>query len=326
MFTYCKVLLFTICNLIVIIWICNGCNSQDDTGGVAIIDVTMQDVESLVIDSEIRLSNYFLWMDSTLTAINADRLDSISEYELVHANPWILSNLRNTDYYHQIQEGVLLDDVLSQVVLFRKDSLLIPTQEVLNEIRKSLQHTYLDINIPEYRLRIIQHGITIYEIPIRIGKNDTSYLKMAGRTIDMRTKPGEGKIIDVIKYPTFINPKDNHIYKSTVRDDNRRTTLPNIPWLLPEVNGLNHGQLLHPTTNKKTLGKAASNGCMGMSEADAWTTYYYAPIGTVVKIRYDLKVLRSGDTITLLDVYPEKSKLFRHISKSINGITICDCK
>ena len=148
---------------------------------------------------------------------------------------------------------------------------------------------------------------------------------MAGRIIDMRTKPGEGKIIEVVKNPMFINPKDNRLYSSTTRDDKRRTTLPNIPWLVPEINGFNHGQLLHPTTNKRTLGKALSNGCIGMSEADAWTLYYYAPVGTVIKIRYDLKALSSGDTISLHDIYPEKSKLFRSISKSIKGVAVCDC-
>lgn len=326
----CRVSLFTLFSLAIMIICSSGCSPRHDSEVTATKEVGTQEVvkqerEYFVVSGEVLLRNYFQWMDSTLVEVNEDRLDTISEYELVHANLWIINALRKTDYYYQLEAGFLLDDVLSQVVLFRNDSLLIPSQDQLENIRISLFHTYLDINIPEYRLKIVQHDTSIYEMPIRVGKNDTAYLKMAGRTIDMRTKPGQGNIVEVIKNPTFINPKDNHIYTSTRRDDNRRTTLPNIPWLLPEINGFNHGQLLHPTTNKRTLGRAASNGCIGMSEADAWTTYYYAPVGTAVKIRYDLEVVSSGDTIKLLDVYPEKSMLFRHISNSIKGTIICDC-
>lgn len=325
MFRSCRVVLFTLFSVMVAIILNSGCSSGQHSEVGTTKETISDEREYLVVGREITLRNYFEWIDSTLTEVNLDRLDTISEYELVHANPWIIGALRKTDYYSQVEAGILLDDILSQDVLFSNDSLLVPTQEKLEQIRKSLLHTYLDINIPEFRLRIVQHDTSIFEIPIRIGKNDTTYLEMAGRTIDMRTKPGKGSIIEIIRNPTFINPKDNHIYKSTRRDDNRITTLPNTPWLLPEINGFDHGQLLHPTTNKRTLGKAASNGCIGMSEADAWTTYYYAPVGTVVKIRYDLDVVNSGDTITLLDVYPEKSSLFKRISKSMNSIVICDC-
>jgi L,D-transpeptidase ErfK/SrfK len=54
---------------------------------------------------------------------------------------------------------------------------------------------------------------------------------------------------------------------------------------------------MHPTTNKSTLGKAISNGCIGMSEADAWTLYYHAPLGTPVEFRYDLHVMDSAENI-----------------------------
>ncbi len=40
-------------------------------------------------------------------------------------------------------------------------------------------------------------------------------------------------------------------------------------------------------TDPKTLAKAASNGCIGTSEADGWRIYFFAPTGTKVLIRYD---------------------------------------
>ncbi len=82
------------------------------------------------------------------------------------------------------------------------------------------------------------------------------------------------------------------------------TKLPQIPFLETELNGFRHGQLIHPTTNPETLGKAYSNGCIGTKEADAWVLYYYAPIDTKIHIRYDLNTLdENGNTIILNDIY-----------------------
>ena len=76
--------------------------------------------------------------------------------------------------------------------------------------------------------------------------------------------------------------------------------MPQIPWIETEINGVRNGQMIHPTTNPKTLGKAYSNGCIGTTEADAWIIYYYAPIGTPIEIKYDLK---NEDGKTLIDIY-----------------------
>lgn len=46
---------------------------------------------------------------------------------------------------------------------------------------------------------------------------------MAQRDVDMRTKTGVGKIVRVNKNPAFINPKDNHRYSTTKRDDHKIT-------------------------------------------------------------------------------------------------------
>ena len=71
-----------------------------------------------------------------------------------------------------------------------------------------------------------------------------------------------------------------------------------------EINGIKNGQLIHPTTNPETLNKAYSNGCIGTKEADAWVIYYYAPIGTKIKIRYDLNDVDSrGKPVILKDIY-----------------------
>jgi len=80
--------------------------------------------------------------------------------------------------------------------------------------------------------------------------------------------------------------------------------LPKIPFLHTIIDGHRWGQLIHPTTNQKTLGKAYSNGCIGTKEGDAWLIYYYAPVGTEINIRYDLVETNSeGDTSIYNDIY-----------------------
>jgi L,D-transpeptidase ErfK/SrfK len=120
----------------------------------------------------------------------------------------------------------------------------------------------------------------------------------------LRTSTGTGTIARINKNPKYINPVDNEVYEETTRDDGKVTKLPRIPWLDPKLDGRRIGQLIHPTTNPNSLGKAFSNGCIGLKEADAWRVYYYAPIGTKVVFRYDLQVVNpAGDTIRLRDIY-----------------------
>ena len=80
--------------------------------------------------------------------------------------------------------------------------------------------------------------------------------------------------------------------------------MPQIPWIETEINGVRNGQMIHPTTNPKTLGKPYSNGCIGTKEGDAWVIYYYAPIDTGIRIRYDLNVKEAkGQKEILKDIY-----------------------
>lgn len=165
--------------------------------------------------------------------------------------------------------------------------------------------THLEINIPEFKLQIIQDGRELYNFLVRVGRNDKVYMAMAKREVDMRTMPGKGEIIRVNKNPAFINPQNNLRYYTTKRDDGKRTSLPAIPWLEPAIEGRRIGQLIHPTTNLETLGKAISNGCIGLRESDAWIVYYYAPIGTKVHFKYELERLNNkGETLRFKDIYP----------------------
>ena len=261
---------------------------------------------SIIIENDISMRHYFEAMDSICTSVDSVYNVSVNEYELVHTNPWIIDTLRAQDYYIAMSRGVIIDNQKEQLALHAGDALRIPTQAAVDSIRKMLHTIVIDVNIPEYTLRIVAPDTVLHECPVRVGKNERKYLALANHEVILRTPIGEGSIIRIERNPLYINPVDGKRYKRTRRDDGRYTQLPRIPFLEPEINRIRSGALIHPTTNLSTLGKAVSNGCVGLSEADAWLVYYYAPLGTSVRFRYDLEVLdKAGKTILLRDIYDQ---------------------
>jgi L,D-transpeptidase ErfK/SrfK len=203
--------------------------------------------------------------------------------------------------------GVFVYDQRAQIALHRGDSLVIPDSAWAAELIARQQRTWLDINVPEFRLRIVEGTDTLYTFPIRVGQNKKGFLATVGRETDWRTRLGTGEITGIYRNPVFRNLQTGKVFELTRRDDGRTTRMPQIPTLEPEIDGVCSGQLIHATTNPATLGKAYSHGCIGTREGDAWRIYYYAPLGTRIVIRYDLKVLTTGgDTIVLPDIYARK--------------------
>lgn len=259
------------------------------------------------ISRSLKMKDYFSFMDSLVNAYSDSSGFRLNEYHLVHANPWLLNRLYQTDYYLLKEKGIINKQQGELTILRPSDRFRIPDADMVAEIDSALANTVLDINLPEYKLRIIQYDSVLYEVPVRIGQDKRKYLAMAGGNVDLRTKTGVGEIIRINKNPAFINPSNNHVYRSTGRDDGIRTDLPTIPWLEPSINGSRYGQLIHPTTNPRTLGKRSSNGCIGTRECDAWVIYYHAPLGTKVIIRNDRHIVDSqGDTIFLPEVYQRR--------------------
>ncbi len=216
-----------------------------------------------------------------------------------------MDTLANTDYYYLMDKGIFNEDSQSLLALKKDQVLVVPDSLETQNLRTQLANTYLELNIPEFRLRIFQDDKEIYKFPVRVGKVGKKYMAMAKGTVDMRTKTGVGEIIRVNKEPVLANPVDNRKYEMTNRDDGKRTTLPAIPWLEPSIDGRSVGQLIHPTTNLETLEKASSNGCIGLRESHAWIVYYYAPLGTKVVSKYKLTGKNDlGETVELEDIYP----------------------
>jgi L,D-transpeptidase ErfK/SrfK len=266
--------------------------------------------KKIKVKKNITVENYFQFLDSIVIKYDSLTTYKLTEHLLVRANPWIINTLKNTDYYLMKEKDSFIYNQKKMIILKKGDQLMLPDSKLAKKIYASFENTKIDINIPEFKLRIFENSKELYSFSVRVGRNQKKYLKMAGRVLDLRTKTGEGTIVRHERFPDFYNPANGHQYYLTNRDDKKITKLPQIPFIETEINGLRYGQLIHPTTNPITLGKAYSNGCIGTNETDIWIIYYYAPINTKITIRYDLDIKDSinGKNISLKDIYGYRKK------------------
>ncbi|MFX0558632.1 L,D-transpeptidase [Maribacter sp. CXY002] len=267
--------------------------------------IKKQELPKLItIKKDITIDAYFNFMDSLVKRYDTVTPYPLSEHVMVRNNPWIIDTLANTDYYRMMAIDSFVYDQGKMIVLPMNSKLKVPDSIVAYTLLEAFDKTEIDINIPEYRLRIYQDSILLYSFPIRVGQNRRRYLAMGNRETDLRTLPGSGSIIKHVKEPDFYNPVDGKQFYLTKRDDGKTTLMPKIPWIETEINGVRNGQMIHPTTNPKSLEKPYSNGCIGTKEADAWVIYYHAPLGTKVKIRYDLQSYEEGSVVKIFkDIY-----------------------
>ena len=260
--------------------------------------------KQFIVTKNVRIGTYFEFMDSVVSKYDSVVPYELTEHLLVNNNPWIIETLANTDYYRMMARDSFVYDQRQMIVLPKGSQLNIPDSLSASKLLNNFFNTEIDINIPEYKLRIFQDSILLYTFPIRVGQYRERYLKFGDRVTDLRTKTGIGSIVKHIKHPDFYNPVDGKRFYVTRRDDGKTTMMPQIPWIETEINNVRNGQMIHPTTNPKTLGKAYSNGCIGVGEADAWIVYYYAPLGTKLIIRYDLETYDEGKVISVIrDIY-----------------------
>ena len=268
------------------------------------LPVSEPPIARVPVQQEIAVAGFFKFIDEIVRQNDTLSSYKLTENLLLRANPWLLDTLIHTDYYYQMSLGNFVYEQQKMVVLKPGDTLLVPGPQTAAVLLDKMAQTRLDINIPAFELRILEGDSILYTVPVRVGKSKKRYLEAAGRVVDLRTRTGAGEIIRVNRYPIFIDPVDGKKFKFTKRDDNKTTWMPQIPWLEPMINGGRYGQMIHPTTNPRSLGKPTSNGCIGMGEADAWRLYFYAPVGTKVAIRYDLlEINAKGDTIRYDNVY-----------------------
>ncbi len=263
-----------------------------------------------VVEKDIRIKEYFRYMDSVAHIYDTLVAYDLTAHLLVRTNPWIIDTLESTDYYRQRKQGVFIYDQKEYIVLKKGDTLYIPTDTIAQQIIENQAKTVLDVNIPEMKLRVIEGSDTAGTFLVRVGQNRINQWANYEKMSKLRTKTGSGKIIHTYFKSAYLDPVTGETHDKTKRDDGDSTFMALMPWLEPEINGEAIGQLIHPTTNENTLGKAYSNGCIGVGEGDMWRIYYYAPIGTRVRIRYNLNVKdEDGKPIRLKDIYGKKPKI-----------------
>ena len=300
--------------LFLILGFCNASNQSTLKKEQAIVDSSQlyskefKAPKKVRVTRNIRVEDYFGYVDSLVNNYDSLVPYALSEHLLVRNNPWIMDTLANTDYYRMIARDSFVYNQ-SQLIALPKGSILkIPDSLNACRMLEDFANTEIDVNIPEFKLRIFQDSTLLHTFPIRVGQNRKRYLKFGDRVTDLKTKTGKGTIVDHVKHPEFYNPVDGKQFYVTKRDDGKTTLMPQIPWIETEINSVRNGQMIHPTTNPKTLGKAYSNGCIGTKEADAWVIYYHVPLGTKIKIRYDLETYDEGLVVSVLrDIYSKEN-------------------
>jgi L,D-transpeptidase catalytic domain len=291
----------------------NSCkNKQKNAAPITVIKTDTLIVKTSLythfVPKNVQIKDYFKYMDSLARAYDSLVPYDLTAHLIVRTNTWLMDSLENTDYYRQKEKGVFIYDQKELIILKQGDSLTIPTDTIARQIWIKQAKTMLDVNIPEFKLRIIEGTDTIGTFPVRVGQNRITKWAVFDKKAKLRTKTGNGKIINTYFKSTFLDPANGKTSEKTKRDDGDTTFLPLMPWLEPEINGESFGQLIHPTSNEKSLGKAYSNGCIGTGEGNMWRIYYYAPVGTKVRISYNLNSVDSvGSAIKLKDIYGKKA-------------------
>jgi L,D-transpeptidase ErfK/SrfK len=222
------------------------------------------------VKSDIKVKNYFSYLDKIIKKYNDTLSYQINEYTLVNANPWIIDSLAAMDYYTTKLSGKPVMNQKEEVILRKNKILNIPTEIQNQSILENLANNRIYINIPEYKLQIYNGDLLILDAPIRVGRNESKYLQSIDRYTDLRTMSGKGMVHGTERNPTWINPADNHKYTETNRDDKIKTKMPQTPSIQLQIGKKITGQLIHATTNPASLGKPYSNGCIGTNEMDIW--------------------------------------------------------
>jgi lipoprotein-anchoring transpeptidase ErfK/SrfK len=282
---------------------------QADSIAVSSVDPTQMGThwKPIVVPRDIQMKGYFEFLDSLILANDSMVNYALTEHIVVRNNAWIIDTLASYDFDLRFPKGDTIMDQKEEVMLRKGDTLWLPNDSAAARLVAQFNATLIDVNIPEFKLRIIENGVVKHTFPVRVGRDEQKFLSMAGRMASLRTPIGEGKMERLERNPLYMNPVDGKKYYATHRDNGMLTKLPRIPFMEPSINGTRPGALMHPTTNPHTLGKAYSNGCVGMSEAAAWIVYYHAPIGTAVRYRYETHIVdEKGDTIALPNIYKLK--------------------
>ncbi len=260
---------------------------------------------AVLITDTIRMNSLHQFLDSLAVSYLPDTLRTLGHILLAAENPRLLNAIRSADYYRARQSsGAIIRDLDSAVALVPGTLFRIPDQEHATQMASRIRKNRIELNIPEFRIRLLNGPDTLCSCPVRVGRNERALLEVVGHEVDLRTPVGTGTIIRVRRHPVSVNLHTGEPYVITRRDDGIVTKMPDIPSFEPMLDGKRWGKMIHAATNQVTLGQPYSHGCVGVTEACMWTLYFMTPEGTAVSFRYDLEPgIQQGDSTRLPDIY-----------------------
>ncbi|MBK7007325.1 MAG: L,D-transpeptidase [Saprospiraceae bacterium] len=129
-------------------------------------------------------------------------------YQLVNHNSWIIDSLCHTSYYWLKEKGIKETNQKERIVIKKGSVLMMPTQKEAEILTSRLGANKILVNIPEFKLRIFHEDLLIFDCPVRVGRNESKYLKSIDKYMDLRTRKGKGFVYNTQHNPVWINPAD----------------------------------------------------------------------------------------------------------------------
>jgi len=140
----------------------------------------------------------------------------------------------------------------------------------------------IDINIPEYKLRLFADGLLVGTYPIAVGKSITPSIL------------GDFQIATIVKNPTWYPQGKDPVPPGEGN--------PLGPWWL----GLNYpGYGIHGNNSPASIGKAQSKGCIRMRNEDVEYLAGKVQKGTPVRLRYEPLVAFYDDSLFKVAVFDD---------------------
>ncbi|TGV04366.1 L,D-transpeptidase [Flavivirga rizhaonensis] len=218
-------LYFSIFLVIILLVVLKFCCPKDDDHLMVSFTLNnkslIQENKKIVIKKPITIENYFQFLDSIVQKYDSLTSYKLNEHLLVRANSWIIDTLKNTDHYIMKERDSFVYNQKEMIVIPKGTQIVLPDSVAIKKLFQSFQNTIIDINIPEFKLCIYGDSLKLFEFPIRVGRNEQKYLKMADRVVDLKTKIGSGFIVKHVRNPDYYNPVNGHKYFVTKRDDGK---------------------------------------------------------------------------------------------------------
>ena len=157
------------------------------------------------------------------------------------------------------------------------------------ELRPYGPESRIEINIPEFALRVYQGGAVVRTFPVGVGRPG------------FPTPVGEYKVINRMENPTWENP---YLKEGAVRIKAGTDNPLGTRWLGFYNDG--RGEYgIHGTDNPSSVGKASSHGCIRMKIKDAESVFSLVEMGAPVSTTYRLYQLEQKGSTVVLKSFPD---------------------